>query len=113
MPACATQKTIAEQSSMCNLILPVPDTDFRDFLDEVTELARFAPKIITAIEGDLDAHAREKKKLRLEDQKFFESQTEDLPALGIKDGFAFGELGRRGIDAVRDELLEKVLPEWH
>ena len=27
----------------------------------------------------------------------------------IKDGFAFGELGRRGIDAVGDELLEKVL----
>jgi IS5 family transposase len=27
----------------------------------------------------------------------------------IKDGFAFGELGRRGIEAVRDELLEKVL----
>ncbi len=27
----------------------------------------------------------------------------------IKDGFEFGELGRRGIDAVRNELLEKVL----
>lgn len=27
----------------------------------------------------------------------------------IKDGFDFGELGRRGIDAVRNELLEKVL----
>jgi len=27
----------------------------------------------------------------------------------IKDGFEFGELGRRGIVAVRDELLEKVL----
>jgi hypothetical protein len=27
----------------------------------------------------------------------------------IKDGFEFGELGRRGLDAVRDELLEKVL----
>ena len=27
----------------------------------------------------------------------------------IKDGFAFGELGRRGIKAVRDELLEKGL----
>jgi hypothetical protein len=27
----------------------------------------------------------------------------------IKDGFEFGELGRRGIDAVRDELTEKVL----
>jgi hypothetical protein len=27
----------------------------------------------------------------------------------IKDGFEFGELGRRGIDAVRSELAEKVL----
>lgn len=27
----------------------------------------------------------------------------------IKDGFDFGELGRRGIDAVRSELMEKVL----
>jgi IS5 family transposase len=27
----------------------------------------------------------------------------------IKDGFDFGQLGRRGMDAVRDELLEKVL----
>lgn len=27
----------------------------------------------------------------------------------IKDGFEFGELGRRGLAAVRDELLEKVL----
>ena len=27
----------------------------------------------------------------------------------IKNGFAFGGLGRRGIEAVRDELLEKVL----
>jgi len=27
----------------------------------------------------------------------------------IKDGFEFGQLGRRGLEAVRDELLEKVL----
>jgi len=27
----------------------------------------------------------------------------------IKDGVEFGELGRRGIDAVRSELMEKVL----
>ena len=27
----------------------------------------------------------------------------------VKDGFEFGKLGRRGIDAVRAELLEKVL----
>ncbi len=49
------------------------------------ELARFAPEIIAAIETDLDAHAREKKRLRLEDQKFIESQTADLPELGIEE----------------------------
>jgi hypothetical protein len=86
MPACATQKRIADQTPIRNLILPVPDTDFHEFLAEVDELAGFAPEIIAAIEGDLDAHAREKKKLRLEDRKFFESQTEDLPELGIEDG---------------------------
>ena len=81
MPACATQETIADQPSISNLFLPVPDTDFRDFLDEVAQLLRFAPAIITAIEGDLDAHAREKKRLRLEDRKFFESQTHLLQFL--------------------------------
>jgi len=86
MPACATQKTIADQPPISNLFLPVPDTDFRDFMDEVEELARFAPGIITAVEADLDAHARRKKKLRLEDRKFFESQTEDFPVLGIEAG---------------------------
>ncbi len=79
MPVCATPVTIAEQPMVCNLFLPAPDTDFRDFLDEVAELSRFAPEIIAAIESDLDAHAREKKKLRLEDRKFFESRTADLP----------------------------------
>jgi hypothetical protein len=84
MPACATQEKIADQPAMSNLFLPVADTDFRDFLDEVDEVVRFAPEIITAIEGDLDDHACRKKKLRLEDRKFFESHTEDLPQLGIE-----------------------------
>ena len=85
MPACATRETIPETAAIRNLFLPVPDTDFRDFLEEVDQLLRFAPEIVTAIEGDLDAHALAKKKLRLEDRKFFESRTEDLPDLDIEE----------------------------
>jgi IS5 family transposase len=85
MPACATHKETTGISSFGNLILPVPDTDFRDYLDEVDELVRFAPEIVEEIEKDLDRHARKKKRLRLEDRKFFESQTGDLPELDITE----------------------------
>ena len=46
MPACATEQKIDHATPLCNLILPVPDTDFRDFLDEIEELAGFAPEMI-------------------------------------------------------------------
>ena len=57
--------------------------NYLNFLDEVEELAGFAAQIIEAIEKDLDAHAREKKKLRLEDRRFFEGRTAELPELDI------------------------------
>ena len=85
MPTCATEEKKSDSTPLSNLIVPVPDTDFRDFLDEVEELARFAPEIIEAIEKDLDANAREKKKLRLEDRRFFEGRTADLPELDIEE----------------------------
>ena len=85
MPACATQETVGENGCVGNLILPMPDTDFREFLDEVVALARFAPEIIGAIEQDLDRYAREKKSLRLADKKFWESRTDDLPAMNIRE----------------------------
>ncbi len=153
MPACATQETIADPASMRNLILPVPDTDFREFLGEVDELARFAPEIITADsiklvpaigasikrtgvvaelvstdDGYASANGREevlamgvkaisisgakgKKLTTLEDweseayreARSCRSAVESL-MFTIKDGFAFGELGRRGIDALREDL---------
>ena len=83
MLVCATQKKETGLSLPGNLFLQVPDTDFRDYLDEVDELLRFAPEILDAIEQDLDTHAREKKRLRMEDRKFFESRTDDLPELDI------------------------------
>lgn len=83
IPARATQSNSIDLPCPNNLILPVPDTDFRDFLEEVEQLAQFAPEIIQAIEKDLDAHGREKKRMRQEDRRFFESQTGDLPELEI------------------------------
>lgn len=85
MPTCATREKVGENAAVSNLILPVPDTDFREFLDEVEELARFAPEIIMSIESDLDAYAREKKSVRLADRKFKESRTCDLPAMDIRE----------------------------
>ncbi len=51
MSTCVTQKMIVEPSPIYNLILPIPDTDFRDFLDEVDELFCHALGIIEAIVG--------------------------------------------------------------
>lgn len=85
MPACATRKDTTDIPWPGNLILPIPDTDFRDYLDEVDELVRFAPEIVVEIEKDLDAHAREKKRLRLADRKFQEGQTDDFPQVDIAE----------------------------
>ena len=87
MTACATQKKVGENVCVRNLILPVPDTDFREFLDEVEKLARFAPEIIEAIETDLDRYAREKKSLRLANKRFFKSRTDDLPGISRLSSF--------------------------
>ncbi len=84
MPTCATKHNTSDYSPLCNLFLPLPDTDFRDFLHEIEKLARYSPEIINAIDEDLDAHAREKKKLRLADRRFYESRTAELPALKIE-----------------------------
>ena len=104
MPTCATRNKIADAIPVCNLILPVPDTDFRDFLDEVEELAGFAPEIIDAIEKDLDAHGRQKKKPRLEDRRFFEGRTAELPELNMQElDILATELKRYPSDSVAAE----------
>ncbi len=85
MITCATERTLPETVIVGNLFLPLPETDFRDYLDEIEELAKSAPEIIKFIEKDLDVQARKAKKLRLEDKKFLESHTVDLPKMDIKE----------------------------
>lgn len=85
MLACATQGTIVERLPVGNLFLPIPNTDFRDFLNEVEQLSRFAPEIGEKIEADLDANARAKKQLRVADTEFEKSRTADLPDLHVEE----------------------------
>ncbi len=78
MKTCETNQHPSDSFSVGNLFLPVPDTDFRDFIEETDDLLRFAPQIITKIENNLDAYARKKKRVRAEDKLFFENKTEPL-----------------------------------
>jgi hypothetical protein len=64
-----------------NLFFAVPDTDFRDLVAETLMLAKYRPDILASIEADQDAHALQKKELRLADQKFYAEQTAPLPGL--------------------------------
>lgn len=85
MPTCTTQEMILEKPIIYNLILPIPDTDFRNFIEEVNDLSDKYPEIIARIEEDLDLNALKKKKLRLADKKFFEDMTLPLPNLTVEE----------------------------
>lgn len=57
------------------LFLALPDTDFREYLDEIARFADSNPDIVAAVEADLDRHALEKKEARRADREFMERQT--------------------------------------
>lgn len=52
----------------------MPSTDFADFLVETDQFIQGHPEILEAIEKDLDKHAREKKKLRIQDEMWKRKQ---------------------------------------
>lgn len=85
MPACATTETIDEILPGINYILPIPDTEFRNFIEEIERLPEIHPEILKAIEKDLDANAREKKRIRLADKKFHEGLTSDFPDIHVEE----------------------------
>ena len=81
------------------LFLIAPDTDFCDFLNEIDELVKFCPEIITSIERDLKEDSIREKSIRLADKQFQEGLTMSLPDLAmcendIKDVELTLEIGR-------------------
>ena len=52
------------------LCLELPDSDFARFLDQIDGFISRYPEILPAIDEDLDAHGREKKKWRLLDKRW-------------------------------------------
>ncbi len=52
MPTCATEENKSDKTPLSNLILPVPDTEFRDFLDEVEESGFGSRRFFEAIQKD-------------------------------------------------------------
>lgn len=87
MKAHATHHNLPLHNPSGNLFFPVPDTDFRDFLERIDELIKFAPEILPAIERDLDNHAKKKKKIRLKDKRFVKGILGELP--GLQEAYCF------------------------
>lgn len=61
------------------LLLSPPDSEFLAFLEEADRLVKREPRILQAIESDLDRHGKAKKKARLLDAQWIAARTEMLP----------------------------------
>ena len=85
MNACAAHHNLPSSTPMGNLFFPVPDTEFRDFLEQIDELVKFAPEILEAIEQDLEEHGKKKKKVRLADKQYAEEMTGELPDIQLDE----------------------------
>ncbi len=68
-----------------NLFLPICESDFSHFLDQIEKLARFAPEIMIEIERDLDRKAIGKKKNRRAQRRYEQEMTPQLTGLQIED----------------------------
>ena len=67
-------------STIPMLFLEAPDSELLTFLEEAHKLVLAAPALLAFVDADLDAHAKAKKALRLEDAAWMR-QTATLPSL--------------------------------
>lgn len=77
------QATISLPRPTRKLLSHVPETDLSRLLAEVFALAASEPKLLEMIDRDRDAYALRKKKERIEDRVWLESQGRPLPGFDI------------------------------
>jgi hypothetical protein len=62
------------------MFVVAPDSDLARFIEEARRLPLREPHILELIDSDLDVHAQEKKRLRLEDRRWEDDQHAYLPS---------------------------------
>lgn len=80
------QSVLDAECTVEELIWTSPDSELKKVLDNALDLVRRTPEILTRIEADQDAVGKTKKKLRLADQRWEESQIPDFPELTWETG---------------------------
>ncbi len=73
-----SEKILDMSYSASELIITIPITNLIEILKSATELLHFRPEILVKINADQDKLAREKKKLRLEDKKYYQNKNRNL-----------------------------------
>jgi hypothetical protein len=84
MKACAAHCNLPSTTTVGNLFLPVPDTEFHDFLLQIDEFIEYAPEILDVIQHDLYKDGIKGKKERLIDKRFAEEKTGELPGIQVE-----------------------------
>ena len=82
-----------------NIFIAVPLTALKKIIESAIELLRFKPEILDRINKDQDVLAKKKKKLRLEDKKYYAHKTNklsgmEIPEKEIKESNIKLEIGR-------------------
>lgn len=78
-------ENLHQMSLINSLVLPVPETEFKDYLIECEGLIKSEPDLLKMVDKDLDRKAKEEKKGRLEDRQWIDSQTKTLPDFEDKE----------------------------
>lgn len=68
-----------------SLLLVLPDSEFAEYYIEAHKLVEREPDILKRIDEDLDHYAREKKRLRILDKQWEESNQLTLPTIEIRE----------------------------